>query len=79
MLPLEEEAWIPHNERTPLVSATENSRRESRSRRRRDDPDEICQKCHHKKGRRRSKSSDQYLKSTKGMEYLTDIYRIFTF
>jgi len=60
---LEEEPWIPHTERAQLVS--ENSRRESRGRRRRDDSDEICPKCHHKKGRRRSKSSDQYLKTTR--------------
>lgn len=56
---LEEEAWIPHNERT---QTTDNYRRESRSRSRKID-DEICEKCHHKKGRRRSKSSDQHLKS----------------
>ena len=58
---LEEEAWIPHNERTQTVG--DNYRRESRSRSRRTDADEICEKCHHKKGRRRSKSSDQHLKS----------------
>ena len=57
---LEEEAWIPHNERT---QTNDNYRRESRSRSRRLETDEICEKCHHKKGRRRSKSSDQHLKS----------------
>jgi len=57
---LEEEAWIPQ----PPAGSSEASRtrRESRSRRRAES-EEICEKCHHKKGRRRSKSSDNVLKT----------------
>lgn len=56
---LEDEAWRPQ----PHSSSTEPSRtrRESRSSRRAES-EEICEKCHHKKGRRRSKSTDNTLK-----------------
>lgn len=56
---LEDEAWRPQ----PPSGSTEpqRTRRESRSRRRAES-EEICEKCHHKKGRRRSKSSDNTLK-----------------
>jgi len=57
---LEDEAWIPQ----PPSGSTEQTRtrRESRSRRRAES-EEICERCHHKKGRRRSKSSDNTLKT----------------
>merc|ERR1719412_607761 len=38
---------------------------ESRSRKHKRENDDICPKCHHRKGRIRSKSSDQHLKSVK--------------
>ena len=54
---LEEEAWLPQS-KTPAT--------ESRSRKKKRESDDICPKCHHRKGRIRSKSSDQHLKSAKG-------------
>lgn len=53
---LEEEAWLPQS-KSPAT--------ESRSRKKKRASDDICPKCHHKKGRIRSKSSDQHLKSVK--------------
>ena len=55
---LEEEAWVPQSK---TQRATE-----SRSRKQKRESDDICPKCHHRKGRIRSKSSDQHLKSVKG-------------
>lgn len=57
---MDEEAWIPQTRK----SQSETPRRE-RSRGERRQKTEICPKCHHKKGRIRSKSSDQNLKSQK--------------
>ena len=58
----EEEPWIPYQER--LKRQTPENKRESRARSRKREEDDICEKCHHKKGRRvRSKSSDQILNS----------------
>ena len=51
----EEEAWIPHTQRG-----------RGRSRREGGGGAEICEKCHHRKGRRRSKSSDTALGSKRG-------------
>ena len=53
---LEEEAWLPQSK----------TQKESRSRKQKRESDDICPKCHHRKGRIRSKSSDQHLKSVKG-------------
>jgi len=58
---LEDEAWIPQIRK----SQSETPTRESRSRREKREKEEICPKCHHKKGRIRSKSSDQHLESRK--------------
>ena len=55
---LEEEAWLPQSKTRRAT--------ESRSRKQRREGDDICPKCHHRKGRIRSKSSDQHLKSAKG-------------
>ena len=71
---LEEEPWIPYQDRvkrppedSPKSTRQTADRRESRSRNRRKEEDEICEKCHHRKGRRyRSKSSDTILNSRKG-------------
>jgi len=54
---LEEEAWLPQSKTRRAT--------ESRSRKQRREGDDICPKCHHRKGRIRSKSSDQHLKSAK--------------
>ena len=59
---LEEEAWLPQS-KSPAT--------ESRSRKKKRESDDICPKCHHKKGRIRSKSSDQHLKSVKGKNVST--------
>ena len=57
---LEEEAWLPQSE--------------SRSRKKKRESDDICPKCHHRKGRIRSKSSDQHLKSAKGKIFPLDLF-----
>ena len=65
---LEEEAWVPQSktQRAP----------ESRSRKQKREGDDICPKCHHRKGRIRSKSSDQHLKSVKGKLFSLAVLRI---
>ena len=65
---LEEEAWVPQSK---TQRATE-----SRSRKQKREGDDICPKCHHKKGRIRSKSSDQHLKSVKGKLFSLAVPRI---
>ena len=63
----EEEAWIPQTRKSRSATPT----REERQRGERREKDDICPKCHHKKGRIRSKSSDQHLKaSSKGERIL---------
>ena len=59
---LEDEAWIPQIRK----SQSETPTRESRSRREKREKEEICPKCHHRKGKIRSKSSDQHLQTRKG-------------
>ena len=71
---MDEEAWIPQTRK----SQSETPRRE-RSRGERRQKTEICPKCHHKKGRIRSKSSDQNLKSQKGENYFSQTILNFLF
>lgn len=70
----EEEPWIPYQER--LKRPITENKRESRSRSRRREEDDICEKCHHKKGRRvRSKSSDQILNTRRADSALPEYDR----
>merc|ERR1719471_123378 len=60
----EEEAWIPQTRKSRSATPT----REERQRGEKREKDNICPKCHHKKGRIRSKSSDQHLKASSKVE-----------
>ena len=55
----DEEAWIPHTQRGRGRSRREGGGGGGGGA-------EICEKCHHRKGRRRSKSSDTVLASKRG-------------